>query len=187
MFVCLLAGLLPASVSAQKEGSKTRHNELTLARLRPGKDKLAAAVALYGPNYLRVVPDSDDILAWVDKEKRQVLRIELAGDRVIQTVTLSALDPLLAATAGKQEATATLPVKLLVSGSGLALGDPCNRVVKLYGAPGSTGPSTQQERELELLFYAFDWAGSDVPQVMEITCDHASRRVVEIMLASPSL
>jgi hypothetical protein len=37
------------------------------------------------------------------------------------------------------------------------------------------------------MFYMFDWAGSDVPQVMEVSCDKETGRVVEIMLAFPSL
>jgi hypothetical protein len=51
----------------------------------------------------------------------------------------------------------------------------------------SPGPSVKGEHELELLYYAFDWAGSDVPQVMEILCARESGRVMEITLAYPSL
>ena len=42
-------------------------------------------------------------------------------------------------------------------------------------------------RELEFLFYAFDWAGPEVPQVMEVTCERSTGRVVKITLAFPSL
>jgi hypothetical protein len=42
-----------------------------------------------------------------------------------------------------------------------------------------------------LWYYAFDWAGADVPQVMEVLCtreaDGKPGRVVEITLAGPSL
>jgi len=42
-----------------------------------------------------------------------------------------------------------------------------------------------------LLYYAFDWAGSDVPQVMEVLCtvehDGKPGRVIEITLAASSL
>jgi hypothetical protein len=42
-----------------------------------------------------------------------------------------------------------------------------------------------------LWYYAFDWAGPDVPQVMEVVCtrekDGQAGRVVEITLAAPSL
>jgi hypothetical protein len=41
------------------------------------------------------------------------------------------------------------------------------------------------------LFYQFDWAGPDVPQVMEVLCTPEKNgkpgRVVEIMLATASL
>jgi len=174
-------------VFAQGQRARKRHNEVILARLRPGKDKLATALALYGPNHRRVVPDSDDVLAWVDREKHEVLRLELNSDGAIQSVTVSTLDPLLETAASRHVARARLPAKGLETGRGLALGDPRERVLQLYGPPGSKGPSTKQGRELELLFYAFDWAGSEVPQVMEITCERASRRVVEITLAFPSL
>ena len=50
----------------------------------------------------------------------------------------------------------------------------------------SPGPSVKGEHELELLHYAFAWAGSDVPQVMEILCARESGRVMEITLAYPS-
>jgi hypothetical protein len=46
-------------------------------------------------------------------------------------------------------------------------------------------------RELELLLYQFDWAGPDVPQVMEVLCTPEKEgkpgRVMEIMLARGSL
>jgi hypothetical protein len=38
-----------------------------------------------------------------------------------------------------------------------------------------------------MLYYAFDWAGADVPQVMEVYCDTTTGRVVEITLSAPSL
>jgi hypothetical protein len=37
------------------------------------------------------------------------------------------------------------------------------------------------------MYYAFDWAGSSVPQVMEVFCARDSGRVMEITLAYPSL
>jgi hypothetical protein len=73
------------------------------------------------------------------------------------------------------------------TGHGMKLGDTRARVVETYGQPASTGPSVKGARELELLYYAFDWAGSNVPQVMEVSCERATGRVVEILLAFPSL
>jgi hypothetical protein len=162
-----------------------RHNEVSLARLRPGKDKLATAVTLYGSHYRRAVPDSDDILAWVDARRGRVLRIEVGSDGIIDSVTVATIDFWVGKAGGSPQAS--LPVKVLAAGRGLSLGDPREHILKLYGPPASQGPSTQDGRELELLFYAFDWAGSDVPQVMEVTCDRAEGRVVQITLAFPSL
>ncbi|MBS1840842.1 MAG: hypothetical protein JST77_08330 [Acidobacteria bacterium] len=80
---------------------------------------------------------------------------------------------------------------LLATGSGLAVSDPAERVVLLYGEPTSRSPSTKNGQPLELLYYAFDWAGPDVPQVMEVVCtvpkDGTPGRVVEITLAAGSL
>jgi hypothetical protein len=64
-------------------------------------------------------------------------------------------------------------------------------VLAIYGQPGSRGPSTKDGQQLELLYYAFDWAGPDVPQVMAVLCTPERNakpgRVVEITLAAPSL
>jgi hypothetical protein len=77
------------------------------------------------------------------------------------------------------------------TGHGLVIGDACSRVLALYGQPGSRGPSTKDGQQLELLYYAFDWAGPDVPQVMAVLCTPEKNakpgRVVEITLAAPSL
>jgi len=71
------------------------------------------------------------------------------------------------------------------------LQDACSRVTDIYGKPDSRSPSTRGGQQLELLYYAFDWAGPDVPQVMEVLCtpqkDGMPGRVVEITLAGPSL
>lgn len=77
-----------------------------------------------------------------------------------------------------------------LSVSALALNDPVSSV-DIYGQPDSRSPSTRDGKQLELLYYAFDWAGPDVPQVMEVLCttekDGKPGRVVEITLAAPSL
>ena len=77
------------------------------------------------------------------------------------------------------------------TGRGLAADALASRVVELYGEPDSRSPSTKDGQQLELLYYAFDWAGTAVPQVMEVLCtvarDGKPGRVVEITLAAPSL
>ncbi len=80
---------------------------------------------------------------------------------------------------------------LLATGRGLSTFDSASKVIALYGNPDSRSPSTKNGQPLELLYYAFDWAGPDVPQVMEVVCtapkDGSSGRVVEITLAAGSL
>jgi hypothetical protein len=77
------------------------------------------------------------------------------------------------------------------TGEGLRLEEAVGRVIALYGEPTSRSPSTKNGQPLELLYYAFDWAGPDVPQVMEVVCtvpkDGTPGRVVEITLAAGSL
>jgi hypothetical protein len=77
------------------------------------------------------------------------------------------------------------------TGRGLRLGDRAVRAAELYGKPDSRSPSTKSGQRLELLYYAFDWAGADVPQVMEVVCtvgkDGGPGLVVEITLAASSL
>jgi hypothetical protein len=77
------------------------------------------------------------------------------------------------------------------TGRGLGLRSACADVSKLYGEANSRSPSTKNGQPLELLYYAFDWAGPDVPQVMEVVCtapkDGSPARVVEITLAASSL
>jgi hypothetical protein len=78
-----------------------------------------------------------------------------------------------------------------MTSEGMRLGNRTSRVLQLYGEPDSRSPSTKDGQRLELLYYAFDWAGPDVPQVMEVLCteekDGQPGRVVEITLAAASL
>ncbi len=60
----------------------------------------------------------------------------------------------------------------------------------LYGERDWRSPGTKNGQPLELLHYAFDWAGPDVPKTMEVVCtapkDGTAGRVVEITLAAGS-
>ena len=78
-------------------------------------------------------------------------------------------------------------MKLLATGRGLQLGDPCDRVCEIYGKPESESPSVRGSEQLELSLHTFDWAGADVPQVMEVSCDARSKKVVGITLAASTL
>ncbi len=174
---------------AQEPAAPKRANELTLAGLRPGRDTLGTAEARYKAKYRKGAPASGEAAEWADECTGRALSLELGQNNVVQSITVTALGRL--SPPGKAACRETLrdllQTRLWKTGRGLKLGDPRDRVAELYGEPNSSGPSAKGTRELELLFYAFDWAGADVPQVMEISCDRATGRVVEITLAFPSL
>jgi hypothetical protein len=160
-----------------------RANELTLAGLRPGRDTLAVAQRRYGSKGVANV--SDGTKQWSDPCTGHAIMLELAPNGVIQSVTISAIASESGACSGRHGDL--LHEDQWQTGHGLRLGDSEDRVAQIYGDPGSSGPSVKGTHELELLYYAFDWAGSDVPQVMEVFCARDSGRVMEITLAYPSL
>lgn len=166
----------PAKASA-------RPHELTLARLRPGKDSIATADRIYGRELRFSLPDASGQPEWYDACTGHFLRVEVDENGAIESVTVSSLGP------RRHDCSANPPDllnrKYWKTGRGLALNDPHKRVLALYGEPDSSGPSTQQGRELELLFYSYEELGTEVPQILEITLERG--RVVQITLAFPGL
>jgi hypothetical protein len=167
--------------------SPQRVNELTLAKLRPGRDTKTRAVRLY-KGYV-ADPGDDRQGTWMDLCRGEALKLEADANgkiQVLRMMTASDADP-----AQVRGGCSSLPATPWKTGRGLGINDPEPRVVQLYGEPDSRSPSTKDGRRLELLYYAFDWAGPDVPQVMEVVCtiedDARPGRVVEITLAAPSL
>jgi hypothetical protein len=177
--------------------SAHRNDELTLAGLRPGQDDFAKAQKLFRKPSLTKFDGTNPI--WNDPCRNQSLSVITDPDSgTIQEVRVSENN--------SQFAPATPPSSIAESagcvsapekesrwltGHGLLIGSSCSRVFELYGQPGSRGPSTKDGQQLELLYYAFDWAGPEVPQVMAILCTPGSSakpgRVVEITLMAPSL
>ena len=156
-------------------------NEVTLAGLRPGIDTAALAHRLYK----NLSPDADEKneLSGVAFCPPQKLTIETDANHKIQTVRTD-----IVFFDGDCLKTEQMPWR---TGLGLRVGDAAARVTQLYGTPDSRSPSTKGGQRLELLYYAFDWAGPNVPQVMEVLCTVAKNgvpgRVVEITLAASSL
>jgi len=159
-----------------------RANELTLAGLRPGHDTLNEAKRRYGAKM--ALDTSDGTQQWRDACTGHAIILEIGANSVIQSVTISALAPDTGSCTGRRD---VIHEDQWQTGHGLRLGDSQDRVTQLYGDPNSSGPSVKGKHELELLFYAFDWAGSSVPQVMEVSCARDSGRVMEITLANASL
>jgi len=172
--------------NARDEAPKV--NELSLAGLQPGNDNLALARKRYGD--MHQIPSNDkSVLIWENSCAHETLRVEADDSGVIQFVTAQAVATQGGEHPGKcsEKSATSVRSTLWRTGHGLAIGDDKARVVQIYGQPGSDGPSTGEHREGELMYYAFDWAGSDVPQVLEVYCDRATSRVVEITLSAPSL
>jgi hypothetical protein len=162
-----------------------RHtNEILLAGLRPGRDTFAVAEKRFKTKSISEEPDSKS-RQWRDDCSGRSIRLEVDAKSVIQSVTITTL--------GTQEGKCSdrrpdfLDPRYWITGLGLRMGDSQDRVVGLYGEPNSSGPASKNKQDLELLYYQFDWAGSDVPQVMEVLCARETGRVVEITLAFPSL
>jgi hypothetical protein len=192
----LCASLVLAAVSAAAGASArisprsagqiaTRHtNETLLAGLRPGRDTFAVAEKRFKAKNLSEEPNSGS-KEWRDDCSGRSIRLELNAKSVIQSVTITTL--------GAQEGKCSdrrpdfLDPRNWLTGLGLRIGDSQDRVVGLYGEPNSSGPASKNGQELALMYYQFDWAGSDVPQVMEVLCARDTGRVVEITLAFPSL
>lgn len=150
--------------------------ELTVARLRPGRDKMARAVALYGKGY-KTDPTTRDLPIWADVKRGVFLRLELRDDQMINAVTIAAFGP-------DGVPPATLPPAAEASGRGLRLGDPLERALKLYGPPYFQGPSTEAGRDLILVVHKFS-AEKDQPQILETNFDAKTRRLVKMTLSFP--
>ena len=172
-----------------------RNDELTLAGLRPGRDDMAKAERLFRKPSTTKYDGTNKI--WQDPCRHQLLSIIPDPTGTILEVRVARATPNSRPNSNATSASpggcasATESHARWTTGHGLVIGDACSRVVALYGQPGSRGPSTKDGQQLELLYYAFDWAGPDVPQVMAVLCtpekDAKPGRVVEITLAAPSL
>ena len=185
--VVLLLGIVGAQSSSTKavakKASEHRANELTLAGLRPGRDSLGRAAQLnksFGSG--KSLPGDQTV--WVDACRDLSLTIDSDKQKLVQVNRAGFWGGSTADCAGG-------PPSTWKTGLGLRVGDATARLKQLYGAPDSKSPSTRNGQPLELWYYAFDWAGENVPQVMEVLCtreaDGKPGRVIEITLAAPSL
>jgi len=182
----LLAGSEIAAVgwpSPSQSAAPRRANELTLAGLRPGNDAIAKAILKYKAPLLH--KNNDKEYSWNDECRHEVLQADVESSGMVREIRVAA---------GLKESKfecAAPPRSPWRTGKNLVIGDTSSRVITLYGEPDSRSPSTKDGQRLELLYYAFDWAGPDVPQVMEVLCtvekDGMPGRVVEITLAASSL
>jgi hypothetical protein len=172
------------SFAAAAQAAVRHNNELLLAGLRPGRDNLTIAEKRFKAKSLSAEANSTG-REWRDDCSGRSILLELDSKSVIQSVTITTL--------GKQEGACSdrrpdfLDPRNWLTGLGLRMGDSQDRVAGLYGEPNSSGPASKNGQQLSLMYYQFDWAGADVPQVMEVLCARDTGRVVEIRLAFPSL
>jgi hypothetical protein len=177
-----LAASAPA-LPAQRDPAPKRINELTLAALRPGRDSLAGAFKHYKQKYLLSKTNAES-KEWRDSCTGRSLLLAIDSRSVVQEVTVSSL----VARDGNcdNRRFEFLNLDDWVTGKGLRLGDSRNQVVELYGEPSSSEPVERQDADLELLRFDFNSLGPDVPQEMQVYCERASGRVVEITLSAAS-
>ncbi len=181
------AAMLSAQTStpATKKAGAHRMNELTLAGLRPGQDTRGKAIQLYRKP-IASTDSQNTQLSWASGCNLQTLTMDVDTDGKIQVIRATAVD-----TKGAMLDCKSVQPTSWRTGNGLRVGDAASKVAELYGQPDSRSPSTKDGQPLELWYYAFDWAGADVPQVMEVLCtvekNGSPGRVVEITLAAPSL
>jgi hypothetical protein len=161
-----------------------RSYELTLASLRPGKSKISRAISL---NKSLGSPSEDNgTTVWFDRSACEKINFDADTHGLIESIRVSVH------VFNGQKACASVSSDAgWKTGKGLSLRLPCLEATRIYGEPTSRSPSTKNGQPLELLYYAFDWAGPDVPQVMEVVCtapkDGSRGQVVEITLAASSL
>lgn len=178
-----VSGARSAALGAAQDAAH-HLNETLLAGLRPGRDTFAIAEKRFKAKSRSEEPNSGT-KEWRDDCSGRSIRLEVDAKSVIQSVTITTL--------GSPEGKCSdrrpdfLDARNWVTGQGLRMGDSQDRVVDLYGEPNSSGPASKNGQELALMYYQFDWAGSEVPQVMEVLCARDTGRVVEITLAFPSL
>lgn len=179
-----VVAILALVTQAAPGGNSGRANELTLAGLRPGHDKLASPHEVF--RELSRDDSVTDALLWGDICTHRELRVEVDANKIVQTITVDNDYK----TEIMAECLASVTVlsrwKLLATGHGVQLGDSCARAAEIYGKPESKSPSVRGSEQLELSLYSFDWAGPGVPQVMEVSCNSSSQ-VVAITLAASTL
>jgi hypothetical protein len=182
----LLVSVVAVMALAMQVGShaerKGRVNELTLAGLRPGRDDLQKVQRLSkkypGSAESNGIATNDEVVLW-DTCHYEQRTISASPDEVIQLVEVGRIPAVVDA-----DCEVNLKPNPWVTGRGLRYRNPCIRIAEIYGKAESRSPSVKGSDKLELYLYKFDWAGADVPQVMEVSCDATSQTVAEITLAA---
>jgi hypothetical protein len=170
-------------------GGQKRVNELTLAGLRPGNDSLEKASKRFGKESKIGAPDDPNAHSWPINCFVDDLEVEAEPNGIIGNVTVcfsSNLTGRIVVDCDDRVASRKFRSQF-GSGRNLLLHDRCGRIEEIYGRAESRSPSVKGNDKLELYLYKFDRAGTDVPQVMEVSCDASSQTVAQITLAAATL
>lgn len=169
--------------SAHRQHASSRANELTLAGIRPGRDKIGRVFSIYGK--AKSGRKGETEFSWEVHCPPESLFVTTDQSGVVQAIQVDLQPDLLELDCERK------PEISWKTGKKLENGNLASRVIKLYGEPDSRSPSSKGKQQLELMYYAFDWAGPDVPQVMTVLCTvdkgGIPGRVVEITLGASSL
>jgi hypothetical protein len=168
-------------------GGPKRVHELTLAGLRPGKDALDKASKRFGKEFAINAPDEPNAHSWRINCSVDGLVVEAGSNGIIRNVTVSSHVPGRIGADCDDRVASRKFRSHFGTGRNLLLRDRCGRIEEIYEKAESRSPSVKGSDKLELYLYKFDWAGPDVPQVMEVSCDASSQTVVEITLAAATL
>jgi hypothetical protein len=188
LLVSVVAVVALATQAGLRAGGPKRVNELTLAGLRPGKDSLEKASKKFGEESKIKASDDSNSHSWQVNCLLDDLVVEAGPNGIIRNVTVSvshAADHIIIDCSDRGSSRAFS--SRFGSGRNLLLRDRFGRIEEIYGKAESRSPSLKGSDKLELYLYKFDWAGTDVPQVMEVSCDTSSQTVAEITLAAATL
>ena len=154
-----------------------------MAGIRPGRDKIGRVFGIYGKP--KTGRKGETEFSWEVHCQPESLFVTTDQSGVVQAIQVGLRQDVVEVGCERR------PEIAWRTGKKLENGNLASRVMRLYGEPDSRSPSTKGGRQLELLYYAFDWAGPDVPQVLAVLCtvekDGIPGRVVEITLAASSL
>jgi hypothetical protein len=167
-------------------GGPKRVNELTLAGLRPGGDTIAKAQRQYEQPLRREALGDPNLFPVDDDCNNRMLAVNEAASGTVDSI---AVGPTIGALVIECRPEAYFPraKDRWRTRYGWGVGSSCDSIEQMYGKAESRSSSVQGSDKLELHLYKFDWAGTDVPQVMEVSCDASSHTAAEFTLAAATL
>jgi hypothetical protein len=186
LLVSAVAMVTPAVQVGLRAVQRGRVNELTLAGLRPGRDTIEKPQHQYKESLRRGVLGDPNLFQVEDYCNRKMLAINEGASGTIDSIVVG---PTIGAVNADCSPGSYFPraKNHWRTGHNLGVGSSCDSIEQIYGKAESRSPSVAGGDKLELYLYKFDWAGTDVPQVMEVSCDISSQTVAEITLAAATL